>query len=187
MQYPIIDNLIYAYHRNGWTGNSLQFVIGGITDSTGLDSTNPARNRTDFIKKEDVNTILLSLGNNIRIRRIYFYDINFNFLTSMGLLYNFPNVVDVYNSLVDEMPENAEYVRFVVRKLDDTNIMPNEYVININGSFEDNFSHRLKLPLLHYFPHPVIDAIISAADGQHTEEEKEILRHYLAPLGIGGI
>ena len=46
---------------------------------------------------------------------------------------------------------------------------------------------RLKLPMSHYFPHPVIDAIISAADGQHTEEEKEILRHYLTPLGIGGI
>lgn len=50
-----------------------------------------------------------------------------------------------------------------------------------------DIANRLKLPLVHYFPHPVIDALISAADGQHTEEEKDVLRHYLTPLGIGGI
>lgn len=58
----------------------------------------------------------------------------------------------------------------------------------INGDIDLNdISNRLKLPLPHYFPHAVIDALISASDGQQTEEENEILRHYLTPLGIGGI
>ena len=52
---------------------------------------------------------------------------------------------------------------------------------------KDEFSHRLKLPLPHYFPHPVIDALQRAAAGTQTADDTEILRHYLTPLGIGGI
>ena len=48
-------------------------------------------------------------------------------------------------------------------------------------------SHRLKLPLPHYFPHPVIDALQRAAAGTQTADDTEILRNYLTPLGIGGI
>ena len=36
----------------------------------------------------------------------------------------------------------------------------------------DIFS-RTRLPLIRYFPHPVIDALISASDGQQTEKENE--------------
>ena len=51
----------------------------------------------------------------------------------------------------------------------------------------NDISNRLKLPLIKYFPHSVIDALISASTGQQTAEETEILKHYLTPLGIGGI
>ena len=52
---------------------------------------------------------------------------------------------------------------------------------------KDDIAHRLKLPLPHYFPHPVIDALQRAAAGNQTADDTEILRHYLTPLGIGGI
>ena len=48
-------------------------------------------------------------------------------------------------------------------------------------------SNMMKLPLPHYFPHPVIDALQHAAAGTQTADDTEILRHYLTPLGIGGI
>ena len=57
---------------------------------------------------------------------------------------------------------------------------------NIIG-IKDDISHRLKLPLPHYFPHPVIDALQRAAAGTQTADDTEILQHYLTPLGIGGI
>ena len=52
---------------------------------------------------------------------------------------------------------------------------------------KNDFPNRLKLPLPHYFPHPVIDALQRAAAGTQTTDDTEILRHYLTPLGIGGI
>ena len=57
----------------------------------------------------------------------------------------------------------------------------------INGAFSNDIAHRLKLPLPHYFPHPVIDALQRAAAGTQTADDTEILQHYLTPLGIGGI
>ena len=56
-----------------------------------------------------------------------------------------------------------------------------------NTNPSNDFFHRLKLPLPHYFPHPVIDALQRAAAGTQTADDTEILRHYLTPLGIGGI
>lgn len=53
--------------------------------------------------------------------------------------------------------------------------------------FNFDFPNRLKLPLPHYFPHPVIDSLQRAAAGTQTADDTEILRHYLTPLGIGGI
>ena len=50
-----------------------------------------------------------------------------------------------------------------------------------------NIFSRMKLPLPHYFPHPVIDALQRAAAGTQTADDTEILQHYLTPLGIGGI
>lgn len=52
---------------------------------------------------------------------------------------------------------------------------------------KDDIAHRLKLPMLKYFSHVVIEALQKAAAGTQTADDEEILRHYLAPLGIGGI
>lgn len=67
-----------------------------------------------------------------------------------------------------------------------TYVLTDEELINGIG-LKDNVSHLLKLPLPHYFPHPVIDALQRAADGTQTADDTEVLRHYLTPLGIGGI
>lgn len=57
----------------------------------------------------------------------------------------------------------------------------------ITSAYINNFPNRLKLPLPHYFPHPVIDALTHASAGTQTAEDTQILKHYLEPLGIGGI
>lgn len=88
---------------------------------------------------------------------------------------NSDNAVGLYDTVTNTFFNNSGTGSF---------IQGNEIVSGIDVI---DFVLRLKLPLPHYFPHSVIDALISAADGQYTEEEKEILRHYLTPLGIGGI
>ena len=59
-------------------------------------------------------------------------------------------------------------------------------LINTIG-IKDTIHHRLKLPLPHYFPNPVIDALKRAETGTQTADDTKILQHYLTPLGIGGI
>lgn len=73
-----------------------------------------------------------------------------------------------------------ELATFITYQLTQTELY---YAIGI----KDDIAHRLKLPLPHYFPHPVIDALQRAAAGTQTADDTEILQHYLTPLGIGGI
>lgn len=61
-----------------------------------------------------------------------------------------------------------------------------EEVISVLGERND-ISPRLKLPMIHYFPYPVIDSLKRASEGTMTNKDREILTHYLTPLGIGGI
>lgn len=76
-------------------------------------------------------------------------------------------------------------------------IIANEFLTNVGvGSFgkgEDvsgginlsDFVYRLSLPIMKCYP--LVDALIRAGSGDQTAEDTEILRHYLTPLGIGGI
>ncbi len=205
MQYPIIDNLIYAYLCNGWTGlnlvNNANFNIfelfpgyyasdGSIVDN----SPNGERYILDFIDISNYRTVTLNYYNypaETAIAQFYWksicvYDENKNLIERFALSTPNPFTINITS--------RYKYIRFSLR----TYNMGNEYIYlsfnnNQSSGFSDNtknltdFQSRLKLPLPHYFPHPVIDALISAADGQQTEEENEILRHYLTPLGIGGI
>lgn len=209
MQYPIIDNLIYAYLANGWTGlnytDNANFNIFPLVDgwyniqnefsATTLNGVKAIRN---FISVKPGDIISLqyynyptatTLPTSYRYwKDILFYDINKSFLSAIQTQDTIQN-----NVLTVTVPNNAYYIRYSLRTYENGT----EYIyLKLNGiqrEFSGNttnltdIKNRLKLPMIHYFPHPVIDAIISAADGQHTEEEKEILRHYLTPLGIGGI
>ena len=52
----------------------------------------------------------------------------------------------------------------------------------------DDIAHRLKLPMLKYYPHAVIEALQTVKNGETlTYEQYVVLKHYLTPLGIGGI
>ena len=76
-------------------------------------------------------------------------------------------------------------------------IITNEFYPNIGlGSFGagpdvsggvnlSDFVYRLSLPIMKCYP--LVDALIRAGSGDQTAEDTEILRHYLTPLGIGGI
>ena len=195
MQYPIIDNLIYAYLANGWTGlDATEMNLWDEKWEHGTYNLNTG--------EPEPISIYFRTKNYISIRpntRYYAY-------TGTQALYLFYYNKDYeyirYDSSVANMsittPTNAFYMRFVdVRSNNyDSNIIPisinyppiNQYVSSdITIKNKNEIAHRLKLPLPRYFPHPVIDALISASDGQHMDEEKEILRHYLKPLGIGGI
>lgn len=58
------------------------------------------------------------------------------------------------------------------------------YITNVIPS---DIARKLRLPMIKYFPHPVIDALQRASTGTQTADDTEVLRHYLTPLGIGGI
>ena len=201
MQYPIIDNLIFAYQRNGWTGLeiiesknllSTNIIQGGVGYETGVIIETPLRIRTnDFIELKSGTYTLSYNETNIQVVGYVYVNGIFNeeysFRQSfVNSPYSFTVPVDFslllafrYNTNTNITPENITNVQ--IEK--GTEATPYEPY----APPTTDIKNRLKLPMIHYFPHHVIDALISAADGQQTAEENEILRHYLTPLGIGGI
>lgn len=209
MQYPIIDNLIYAYQQNGWTG--LEVIEGkNLVDSSrsnsGLLSVSSGSSINDVIPStrysysDPVNSIdgvaISVKSNNIStFVQVYINRYN-NDIMVATTSHLFTDTTEIFSVIIQ--PNTYEKVCLVYGA-------PQNQIVgtDIDGDIQiesgtivtpyepyhatTDIKNRLKLPLIRYFPHPVIDAIISAADGQHTEEEKEILRHYLTPLGIGGI
>lgn len=200
MQHPIIDNLIYAYLKNGWTGLDLTegknlfnssslipielrtpgtFRFGNIFDKVGpycIWLNNPTYNTTNFIYYTIQNTDE-SISDSTAILQGEFYSMRTVTITQGQKL----RIYDV----LDHTQNQAESVFNNFEIMVEYGTTPTEYEPYTPPTTD--IANRLKLPLPHYFPHPVIDALISASDGQQTEEENEILRHYLTPLGIGGI
>lgn len=243
MQYPIIDNLIYAYQRNGWTGLDIPETITYEPVQLGSGDPSPDNVRpilpattlniggTDipvYGGTLDVTTGVLTVDtvsktiSSVRISYVTQLTNTTRFLILDALVSGWYNRFIKCNRLkrndygTDEVGfSHGDESSNVFIKLDKslgltTVTQVDEWLSNNPLQFvyklatpityqlspaelaaaigiENDIAHRLKLPLPHYFPHPVIDALISAADGQHTEEEKEVLRHYLTPLGIGGI
>lgn len=200
MQYPIIDNLIYAYLKNGWTGLNVKPIniwdelteVGGISSLDGEEVSQIYTIRSFFIPVSANTSYYLhcTFG---QACYLFYYTNEKVYIRSSGAY---------IGNVVLSIPDNCGYLRiqfsyeYGIIYRNDTSInypatytsyITNEESENHIKTFKKDIAHRLKLPMIHYFPHPVIDALISAADGQHTEEEKEILRHYLTPLGIGGI
>ena len=65
-------------------------------------------------------------------------------------------------------------------------ILTDSELLQFMENAPDDISHLLKLPINKY-PHSLITALQRAAAGTQTADDTEILRHYLTPLGIGGI
>ena len=201
MQYPIIDLITDAYINNGWTGLDIStgknlfnqsIIQGGVAFDTGavLQITNRLRNVTFIDLYSGQYTISYNPSN----------------IELVGYVYN-NHVFDEQYSFRNEwnsqpftfsVPYDFNII-FAFRYPSNSWIVPND-IDNIQieiGSEatpyepysepKNDFPNRLKLPLPHYFPHPVIDALQRAAAGTQTADDTEILRHYLIPLGIGGI
>lgn len=199
MQYPIIDLMADAYLNNGWTG--LNLVDGKNLAYIEYLGQCPSINSGLFIPYSRAMTtnrinivgssFTISIDSDLTdITNIYcfFYDNADTFL-------HYRNIYT--NNLPQTITVNAAYVYVRIDfALDVTeDMIP---LIQIEKGTQatpyepysepkNDFPNRLKLPLPHYFPHPVIDALQRAAAGTQTADDTEILRHYLTPLGIGGI
>lgn len=239
MQYPIIDNLIYAYLANGWTGldipetielnyyqegtgdpspdNIRNIVPGGVININGndvivgngtLDTVNKTLTVTSLIKTGLTTLTVRETAAGIKYADcVYAYNpptltsdtrIITNIYTFIrnsetgysGAIKVYRTAYTVYDNrftterIANEILNNIQ----IVYPYSESYILTDSEVARyINGACSNDIAHRLRFPLVRNFPHPVIDALISAADGQQTAEENEILRHYLTPLGIGGI
>ena len=212
MQYPIIDNLIYAYLRNGWTGLEL---TGGknLVDISRFANEYPQfctyDENENVLNINNVGGALYTSGISVNIDTkddcIASFYIKTGTATSVSVRFIYSDGTLIQTSAVT----SADYIfaqRPFARNKTITSIRFNWsnggdfYIKNFMIEYGDtpteyepyspsttDIEHRLKLPLPHYFPHPVIDALQRAAAGTQTADDTEVLRHYLTPLGIGGI
>lgn len=195
MQYPIIDNLSYAYLYNNWTGLDVsemnlwdeKWELGTYDLNTGEPQPLNIYFRTKNYISIRPNTMYFVYTGNQALY-LFYYNEDYEYISYVSSVANMSITT----------PNNAFYMRFVdVRSNNyDPNINPisinypsiNRYISSDTTIKNKNdIARRLKLPLSHYFPHPVIDALQRAAAGTQTADDTEVLRHYLTPLGIGGI
>ena len=190
MQYHIIDLITDAYLNNGWTGLRITPSSANIWDEEwepgGYNLSNGNKEYATRIRNKNLipcspNTTYFG----VNIAWILEYDINGTYL---GIYKNGYNTTFTTggNTYFLGLETSSTYGQ----------IYNNDVGINYPSTVTTyepyappttDIAHRLKLPLPHYFPHPVIDALQRAAAGTQTADDTEILRHYLTPLGIGGI
>ena len=174
MQHPIIDLINQACINNEWTGLNIDIL------STNLFCGNNNEFYPLFLP---ANTIVTASAVNSNYTRIEYYDANKNRIDYWWLQGTGNRKFATFTLLRD-----TYYFKFMLD--DDREMMittDNSYDPFVPFKSTSDFPNRLKLPLLHYFPHPVIDALERAAAGTQTADDTEILKHYLTPLGIGGI
>lgn len=200
MQYPIIDLILDAYLNNGWTGldntniENINFQLRRWINADGTESILTQTALSDFIEILIGGLYLYTpeLLPNLYSYSIVLYDSNREFVNrvhrgnqlSNPITVNIPSgyFVRVQFSITPGAIITNDDINEQNITLYNTTGQTIEYDTTINM-----ISHRLKLPLPHYFPHPVIDALQRAVAGTQTADDTEILRHYLTPLGIGGI
>lgn len=239
MQYPIIDNLIYSYLVNGWTGldipetielnyyqegsgtpspdNIRNIVPGGVFDVNGnnvivgngiLDVVNKTLTVTSLIRTGLTATTIGETSTGFKYTDCAYItnppalSANTQIITNMynfilSHLSGYSGVIKTYISAYTVYDNRFTTIQIANELLNEIQIVypySESYILTvsevakyINGAFSNDIAHRLKLPLPHYFPHPVIDALQRAAAGTQTADDTEILQHYLTPLGIGGI
>lgn len=200
MQYPI--NLILdAYLNNGWTGldntniENINFQLNRWINNDGTESILTFAALSDFIEILIGGSYLYTpeLLPNLYSYAIVLYDSNRELVDR-----KFHSINELSEPITINIP-SGYFVRvqfsispWIVITNDDIN-KQNITLYNTTGQTIEYdttinmISHRLKLPLPHYFQHPVIDALQRAAASTQTSDDTEILRHYLTPLGIGGI
>ena len=210
MQYPIIDLITSAYLNNGWTGlnvstgkNLLEFAssetytvnayyTGYAVDNERLSPFQLVVNQTYTLSFDAFTTsepfdISIGAGNGGYSRTIAQ---KLNQMNGRVFVTFTPNETDLSNgNILAIRPIRYNSITNFTSSINNVMLelgsVPTEY--EPYGMAFNDFPHRLKLPLILYFPHPVIDALTRASNGTLTDNDKQILRHYLTPLGIGGI
>lgn len=193
MQYPIIDLITEAYLNNGWTGldninvfsllndnylpSPFQLVITRKNFGYNLHgipswSTGVIQFRISFLTNDTADFIR---NNNIQLKGFVDQNAYFSLMSTSVSNDNSIVIIGRSTATTNTIDLNIKIMAYVGNE-----------PVTYNGNMSD-FQNRLKLPLPHYFPHPVIDALQCAAAGTQTADDTEILRHYLTPLGIGGI
>ena len=214
MQYPIIDLIADAYLNNGWTGLDISTGKNLWDDSVVISSTFEhinntwSNSQTDTRSSNQFRIRIRKSGTNILSTNLNYVTIGIN-TVSFTVDSDFDAIQFVaHNGQTRDLILNNNNITgdpgtytFSFNCLSNDPTVVNGYIINKiqvetgseatpyepYGSGANDFPNRLKLPLPHYFPHPVIDALQRAAAGTQTADDTEILRHYLTPLGIGGI
>ena len=181
MQYPIIDLITDAYLNNGWTGLDVSIgknMLDPLYRTVTTQNIRYYRNEPLLLES---GTYTLSCSN--AANGLYVND-------SDGSIFTKYNSTFLTFTLTES--KLVDFNFYFANGADPTALCQLE-VGSVATPYEpysepkNDFPNRLKLPLPHYFPYPVIDALQRAAAGTQTADDTEILRHYLTPLGIGGI
>ena len=201
MEYPIIDTLTDAYIRNGWTGLEIiegknLFNINDIPSSGnigGLLYTNNGETITyngiaTLSGWKVIHSFKLPVG---------------EFYLSMDVTGSGGNWLRGYTNMGRSVAINNTDPDTIYRLAFTSTSVGVEYSgtitnIQIESGTErtpyepyappttDIFS-RTRLPIIRHYPYALIDALQRASTGAQTPDDTEVLRHYLTPLGIGGI
>lgn len=195
MQYPVIDLIPQAYINNGWTGlnitksvnifNESPLTQGGLSSTTGEAVEQPNTLYTEnYIRVKPLTNYRVIVPNSA----IYIcaYTNDKTYIGPHGYVGNNTVFTTYSTEYYIRFQTRADYGLIYKRDIS-INDPPSDTEYHPYFNPYSDFPHRLKLPLPHYFQHPVIDALQKAVDGTQTADDTEILRHYLTPLGIGGI
>lgn len=200
MQYPVIDLITSAYINNGWSGLDVtegknlcsSFVVGSSIryDNALLCEANLTADTTYVISFNGTSGNVIYANESLFIQAAPFtiQESRFSATLKTKSTINKENASQhnangwriFKNSIAQPNPNTAVNVQICLATAEN----PTVYV---PYSQTTDIDKRLKLPLPHYFPHPVIDALTRASAGTQTADDNEILKHYLTPLGIGGI
>lgn len=210
MEYPIIDTLTTAYIRNGWTGLELttgkNLFTGIISDIRGLVYRDNVFTNTQTDTKAYFQLQVQTKLNNAFIYSSPYVQIESNGVHSLTFTSsNFDTIRIKHNGSVRDLffetPLNGTgyYTLSINVSSHDPTIIGgvifNDVQIERGSTatpyepyhaITDIFS-RTRLPLIRYFPHPVIDSLQRASDGTMTADDVQVLRHYLTKFGIGNI
>ena len=204
MQYPIIDLITDAYLNNGWTGLEVtegKNLLENIASSSIIEGVDFHVNDDGSITGNGLSTgwTGMLIGNVTLKPGVYTLsggvDASEQYYFYVELYPQYINTRSGNNTFTLES-ETTFDVRVYARpdhQINNITIYPQLEKGNQATTYAPyappttDIKNRLKLPMIHYFPHPVIDTLQRAAAGTQTAEDTEILRHYLTPLGIGGI
>ena len=194
MEYPIIDTLTNAYIRNGWTGLELTEGKNLFNESDLYHGYYNPSMPSDLIQNEQYRTIIINTLlpgfytvsislNNIKVLRYYIDDTNSDIFLDANI-YTFECTTPSKFMLCFRKEPTSDFTEdFTVQVERGTQATPYEPYF---PPYTDIFS-RTRLPIIRHYPYALIDALQRASTGTQTADDTEVLRHYLTPLGIGGI